>query len=682
MSFPAPDSGITTYTNPDTGYVYEKNPTTGAWRRVSITDDTDTFFVKKEGDTMTGDLIQTPSSDATPSVQGELATAADDDEIEFRFIDSNDTLVCASLPFSPCGKTVPPVISIDGSTDVFADYGEELKLDSDGVVPNATLTDQVWQYQEAGASDWNNSSASAPPANYTVQTADQGRLFRVAQNFSDDTTGEVTEVTSNAISVTNQPPPISEWIAWTHTGGAAQISITKFPGTDSAKVYKNDGSSWSEVDEVRISSKNLSDGTYLIESVGLRSISFRRSSANILLTLDPSSSTGNLVSMANAFQSLTNFNQDLTSFDWSSVETWDDAFSGCTSYNANVNGLIGTTVTSIARMFKSSGFDQPVNTWDVSSVVAMNGLFEGSPFNQSLAGWDTGSVISFAAMFMRTTAFDQSVDSFDISSAQNMTSMFNGSEKYNQPIFSWVFPAGTDVTGMFANTKEFNNPLTFNTAGLTGLVEFFYGAEKFNDGSIDGWDVSSVTTLYKTFAGTKLFNHDLNNWTTTSLQNLSQCFNGAEQFNGNIGSWNTSGVTNMELTFGNAKKFNKSIANWSTGMVENFKETFYYCETFNQPLNNWNTSSATTMNKMFYRSFMFNQPLDKWSTGSVLNMEGTFQGTYVFDQDISSWCVPNIPTSPANFSGSSSAGFRDVPNDKHPVWGTCPPRILTSPVIK
>ena len=673
INFPK-DPNQSPWTNPVTSEVYEWNSSTFAWRRVGASEGgggplvpdpsgpehqdgtLDDRYVNLTGDTMTGDLIQTPSEDVFPTAQGEMSTAVvNETEVEFRFMNSNDKVVCASLELTPCAKIIDPIISVDGSGEVFADFGEDLILVSDGDVPNATMGAQSWESSEDGTT-WTTVGTVTPPDPYTVQVADKGKLFRVAQAFFDDDSGDATTVYSNAISVTDEAPPITQWIGWTHSGGNAALTITRTAGAPSALIYKNDGGNWVEREAIRSLSSDLEPGTYIIQADILRSISFMRSDSSISLTLSPQSHTSDLQTMANAFQSLTKFNQDLTGFDWSGVTNWSDTFAGCTSYNANVASLIKSNVTTIARMFTGSGFNQPVTSWDVRNIIDMAGTFENTPFNKALTAWDTSKVERFAAMFMGTTEFNQSVNHFDISSATDMSAMFRGAEKFDQGIGNWVFPAGVNVTGMFAYTEQFNSALTFDVSQVTSLCEMFEGSKKFNHASIDGWDVGNVTNLKSTF--------------------------NTSSFNQSLANWNTSSVEDMQTTFAYATRFNNDITTWNTGNVKKFHSTFYYAETFNQNLNDWNTSSAETMEGMFYRSFKFNHPLDKWSTSKVEIMDAMFQGTYEFDQDISTWCVPLIDDSPLNFSSSSSAGFRDVPNAKHPIWGTCPPTILTNPVIK
>ena len=67
-------------------------------------------------------------------------------------------------------------------------------------------------------------------------------------------------------------------------------------------------------------------------------------------------------------------------------------------------------VTSMQTLFYWTSFDEPIGTWDVSSVTNMFGLFWGNTaFNQDLSSWDTSNVRTFENAFSGASAFDGDV---------------------------------------------------------------------------------------------------------------------------------------------------------------------------------------------------------------------------------------------------------------------------------
>jgi surface protein len=63
--------------------------------------------------------------------------------------------------------------------------------------------------------------------------------------------------------------------------------------------------------------------------------------------------------------------------------------------------------------YHAIAFNQPIGSWDVSTVGNMSGMFNSaSSFNQDLSGWNVGSVSNMSYMFQNASSFDQSLATY------------------------------------------------------------------------------------------------------------------------------------------------------------------------------------------------------------------------------------------------------------------------------
>ena len=118
----------------------------------------------------------------------------------------------------------------------------------------------------------------------------------------------------------------------------------------------------------------------------------------------------------------------------------------------------------------NTAFNQDISSWDVSSVTTMERMFtDSTAFNQDISSWDVSSLTTMESMF-RKFCFNQDISSWDVSSVTTMESMFQGNSNFNSSLFFWDVSSVTDMSNMFFQAETFNQNLSLGVLTMLLLV--------------------------------------------------------------------------------------------------------------------------------------------------------------------------------------------------------------------
>jgi len=238
-----------------------------------------------------------------------------------------------------------------------------------------------------------------------------------------------------------------------------------------------------------------------------------------------------------------------------------------------------------------SNFNQDISSWDTSSVTSMESMFSSTAFNQDIGDWDVSNVTDMIGMFSLNSAFNQDIGDWDVSNVTDMGGMFNAALVFNQDIGNWDVSNVTDMDYMFVEASSFNQDIgSWDVSNVTNMNYMFREATAFNQ-YIGNWDTSSVTSMESMFSSTA-FNQDIGDWDVSNVTDMIGMFSLNSAFNQDIGDWDTSSTITMSIMFAVNPAFNQDIGNWDTSSVTDMGQMFVDATSFNQDIGNWDVSSV------------------------------------------------------------------------------------------
>jgi hypothetical protein len=400
-------------------------------------------------------------------------------------------------------------------------------------------------------------------------------------------------------------------------------------------------------------------------------------------------------SFASAFESMTNFNTDLSFLNnWNllNVTNFSSMFSGCTKFNNGDPGNNGAkqltlsypALTNLSKMFFGcTEFNQKVTITDMSKVTTMESMFSGcTKFNNGanpLSFTSYPALTNLSKMFNGCTAFNQNVTITDMSKVTTMESMFSGCIIFNNGanglLFNTTSNSLQDLSKMFNGCTAFNQTVNISTvSGVTTMESMFSGCTAFNK-TITTTNLPSLTTMKSIFSGCIIFNNgdtgnngakQLSFTTSASLQSTRSMFYNCFKFNQKVSISNVYGVTTMHQMFymytsvvapnpplSGTSLFNNGsttdnaqnpLTFETSSALTNTSQMFNNCTDFNQTVSISNVPSLTTMDSMFFGCIIFNngdtgnngaKQLSFTTSASLQSTRSMFYNCFKFNQKVS-----------------------------------------------
>jgi len=183
-----------------------------------------------------------------------------------------------------------------------------------------------------------------------------------------------------------------------------------------------------------------------------------RDCASLDITASDFPILSNVEQMNEAFwgcNSLVNENQSIANWDLSNVTDISYIFLD-TKIDIPLNWDL-SNILRITSVFEQTNFNQDISDWDISSVEYINGLFfNNESFNQDISNWNTSNVTSMNRTFLAARSFNQNVSNWDVSNVTDMQFMFGSANNFNQNISNWNVSNVQRFDYMFSNSDSFD----------------------------------------------------------------------------------------------------------------------------------------------------------------------------------------------------------------------------------
>jgi hypothetical protein len=246
----------------------------------------------------------------------------------------------------------------------------------------------------------------------------------------------------------------------------------------------------------------VSNGT----TMGLTSLAYAFYNCINLNMVPTNFGTGNdnITNMTSTFYGATNFNQNISEWNFANVTDFSNMFYNATSFN---NGAISGTS----------------NTWSLTlstNPINMQNMFVNAvDFNSNISAWNTSTVTSMQNMFVNASSFNKNLGSWDVSNC-NMQNMFVDIRTFNSytppavptpeqlvsynsmsianydaTLYGWANQTWTTSTGLFTtNCLIYTNAVSRTTVTGKGMI---IAGDVYIPGDTDIYSTFSLTYNYQ-----------------------------------------------------------------------------------------------------------------------------------------------------------------------------------------
>ena len=143
-------------------------------------------------------------------------------------------------------------------------------------------------------------------------------------------------------------------------------------------------------------------------------------------------------------------------------------------------GHVARVPACAARSRSRKAFNQPINSGARRAVTDMDEMFSGKVSDQEATG------------------FNQPIENWDVSHVKTMERMFKDAAVFNQPLHKWRTASVTSLQETFKDAISFNQPLPWDVSKVTNAAGIFRDAASFDQNL--GWCLESGVNLGLAFS--------------------------------------------------------------------------------------------------------------------------------------------------------------------------------------